>query len=251
MKQSTTSVSTDHNASMRQPTTRYVEDNAALSIEVIAGITAGSVLFVIIFVSFVICCRRCLKKRRNQESYAENCSNSKATNITVDEVTESPNGNSQIHSDHEHTYAVLRVDKREKEIYSSTYRVPQSPAVVDAPDASLDSHPHQETADERKENCQGDTEELFYENVISPKCESASQKNDPIDKELTVVKNNEESFHTVSAQLKDLNNTESSGRDCYEIYPERPTYINLQELPVNGSVGTNSESPEVIYYNLN
>ena len=32
----------------------------------------------------------------------------------VDEVTESPNDNSQIHSDYEHAYAVLRVDKREK-----------------------------------------------------------------------------------------------------------------------------------------
>ena len=86
---------------------------------------------------------------------------------------------------------------------------------------------------------------------MPPKCEPASENNEPIDNELTVVKITEKSFHTGSAQSKVLNNTKSRevGRHCYQNYPERPMYINLQELPVNGSLENNSDS-KVSYYNL-
>ena len=103
-------------------------------------------------------------------------------------------------------------------IYSFTYSVPQSPAVADA----TGSYPHPDNAKEQIKNCQGNTEESFYDDVISLKCEPASENNEPIDNELTVVKITEESCYTGSAQLKDLNITQSSGGICYEIYPERP-----------------------------
>ena len=136
------------------------------------------------------------------------------------------------------------------EIYSSTYRVPQSPAIADAPDASLGFYPHPETAKEQNNNkCQGNTEESVYDNVMSPRCKPASKNNEPTDKELTVVKITEECFHTGSAQSKVLNNTQNFGRHCYENYPERAKYINLQQPPVNGSLENNSDS-EVSYYNL-
>ena len=128
-------------------------------------------------------------------------------------------------------------------IYSSTYRVPQSPAVADAPDASLGFYPHPETAKEQNNNkCQGNTEESVYDNVMPPSCKPASKNNEPI--EIT-----EKRFHTGSAQSKVLNNTQSFGRHCYENYPEQAMYINLQQIPVNGSLENNSDS-EVSYYNL-
>ncbi|XP_068714223.1 uncharacterized protein [Montipora foliosa] len=89
------------------------------SIEVIAGITVGSALFVFITVNSIIWCGRCFKKRHqegyaNQESHAENSSNSRPTDIPADEVTESPNDNSHVNSGEEHVYAALRMDKRKQ-----------------------------------------------------------------------------------------------------------------------------------------
>ena len=123
---------------------------------------------------------------------------------------------------------------------SSTYCVAQSPAVVDASDASLGSFPHPDTAKEKNNNCQGNTEESLCDDVMPLKCEPASEK--PIDNELTMEKITEESFPTGSAQLRDLNNTKS------EIYPEGPKCINLQDIPVNGSLENNSDY-EVMCYN--
>ncbi|XP_068758917.1 uncharacterized protein [Montipora capricornis] len=113
-------------------------------------------------------------------------------NIEVDEVTESPNDNSNVDGDYEHAYAGLRTDKREEAIYSFTYSVPQSPAVADA----SGSYPHPDTAKEQIKNCQGNIEERFYDNVISLKCEPASKNNEPIDNELTVAKITEENCYT-------------------------------------------------------
>ncbi|XP_068714880.1 uncharacterized protein [Montipora foliosa] len=200
-------------------------DNYGLYIGISTGITA----FVIVTVIIVLhrsYRHQSLKMRHNQESSARNSSTSMATDRTVDEVTESPNDNSNVDGDYEHPYAVLRTDKRERAIYSSTYSVPVR-------------------------DCQGSTEESFYDDVMPPKCEQASENNESIDNELTVVKLTEESFHTESAQSKVLNNTKSRkvGRHCYQNYPERPMYINLHEIPVNGSLENNSDS-KVSYNNL-
>ncbi|XP_068714873.1 uncharacterized protein [Montipora foliosa] len=200
-------------------------DNYGLYIGISTGITAFVILTFIIIVHLSYRHQR-LKMRHNQESSARNSSTSMATERTVDEVTESPNDNSNVDGDYEHVYAVLRTDKREQAIYSSTYSVPVR-------------------------ECQGSNEEGFYDDVMPPKCEPASENNEPIDNELTVVKITQESFHTGSAQSKVLNNTKSRevGLHCYQNYPKRPMYINLQELPVNGSLENNSDS-KVSYYNL-
>ncbi|XP_068758914.1 uncharacterized protein [Montipora capricornis] len=200
-------------------------DNYGLYIGILTGITAFVILTFIIIVHLSYRHQR-LKMRNNHESSARNSSTSMATDRTVDEVTESPNDNSNVDGDYEHVYAVLRTDKREQAIYSSTYSVPIR-------------------------DCQGSSEESFYDDVMPPKCEPASENNEPIDNELTVVKITQESFHTESAQSKVLNNTKSRkvGRHCYQNYPERPMYINLQELPVNGSLENNSDS-KVRYNNL-
>ncbi|XP_068758921.1 uncharacterized protein [Montipora capricornis] len=200
-------------------------DNYGLYIGISTGITASVIVTFIIVVHLSYRHQR-LKMRHNQESSARNSSTSMATDRTVDEVTESPNDNSNVDGDYDNAYAVLRTDKREQAIYSSTYSVPVR-------------------------DCQGSTEESFYDDVMPPKCEPASENNEPIDKELTVVKITQESCHTGSAQSKVLNNTKSRevGRHCYQNYPERPMYINLQELPVNGSLENNSDS-KVSYYNL-
>ncbi|XP_068714878.1 uncharacterized protein [Montipora foliosa] len=200
-------------------------DNYGLYIGISTGITAFVIVAFIIVVHLSYR-HQCLKMRHNQESSARNSSTSMATDRTVDEVTESPNDNSNVDGDYEHAYAGLRTDKREQAIYSSTYSVPVR-------------------------DCQGSTEESFYDDVMPPKCEQASENNESIDNELTVVKLTEESFHTESAQSKVLNNTKSRkvGRHCYQNYPERPMYINLHEIPVNGSLENNSDS-KVSYNNL-
>ncbi|XP_068757679.1 coadhesin-like [Montipora capricornis] len=195
------------------------KENDGLCIGISTGITAFVIVTVII-VGRLVYRRQRSKMRNNQESYAKNSSTSTATDRAVDEVTEFPTESFQIHCDYEHVYAVLRTDKREQAIYSSTYSVPQSPAVVDASDASLGHYPHPDTAKEQNNNCQGNTEESLYDDVMPPKCEQASENNEAIDKELTVVKITEESCHTGSAQLKGLNKSKSFGRHFYEIYPE-------------------------------
>ncbi|XP_068714877.1 uncharacterized protein [Montipora foliosa] len=150
-------------------------DDSSSKVPVIVGVTASIIFTIVLFVvAFPICRRYKFRKRHNLESYAKNSSTSTAADRAVDEVTESSNDNTNVDGDYEYAYAGLRTDKREEEIYSSTYSVPQSPAVADA----SGSYPHADSAKEQIKNCQGNIEERFYDDVISLKCEPASENNE-------------------------------------------------------------------------
>lgn len=238
MKNPTTATDTAPHTSSPRPST------TSLSIGIITGISAGSVLLLVMITIFICCCRKCLKKGNSRESQAESNPKSTEADSTVYEVAISTKQNSQNASNHDDAYETLRVDNREDGIYTRTYSIPQTSTAANTPEADQSANAALDTVKQKDNKGHKNTEEQLYENIRSTKRESLRE----IHPEVRPSEESSLAGSTEGVLSKNLNSAQSPYQHDEE-NTQKITYMNLGEVYENGPSAKNKE-PENVYCNL-